>query len=146
MTSKLYFEDIQVGDQFVGDTVVAERDKMLSFAEEFDNQPMHLDADAAHAMGLKDIIAPGAYIFALNAKTQRAIWKRLHMLPSGLGIRVSFLLPVYAGDTLTAHLEVLATRPSSKPGRGWIDTKVTIKNQTGGVAVDSEAALLLICR
>jgi len=30
MTSKLYFEDIQVGDKFVGDTVVAEREKMLS--------------------------------------------------------------------------------------------------------------------
>ncbi len=146
MTSKLYFEDIQVGDKFVGDTVVAEREKMLFFAEEFDNQPMHLDVDAARAMGLKDIIAPGAYIFALNAKSQRAIWKRLHMLPSGLGISVSFLLPVYAEDTLTAQLEVLATRQSSKPGRGWIDTKVTIRNQSGDVAVDCEAALLLVGR
>lgn len=146
MTSKLYFEDIQVGDKFVGDKVVAEREKMLSFAAEFDDQPMHLDVDAAHVMGLKDIIATGSYIFALHAKSQLAIWKRFHMLPSGLGINISFMLPVYAEDTLTGRMEVLATRQSSRPERGWIDAKVTFENQNGDDAVESKAALLLICR
>jgi acyl dehydratase len=146
MTDKLYFEDIKVGDSFIGDTVSAEREKMLSFATDFDDQPMHLDAEAARAMGLKDIIAPGAYIFALTAKMQRAIWNRFHMLPSGLGINVSFLLPVYADDTLTGHMEVLATRPSSKPGRGWVDTRVMCKNQNGEDAVETKGSLLLIGR
>ena len=146
MTKKLYFEDIQVGDKFVGDTVVAEREKMLSFAADFDDQPMHLDADAARGMGLKDIIATGSYIFALHAKSQLAIWKRFHMLPSGLGIQISFLMPMYAGDTLTGEMEILATRPSRKPGRGWVDAKVIFKNQNGDEAVESKAALLLKCR
>jgi acyl dehydratase len=146
MTDKLYFEDIRVGDRFTGDEVQVEREKILAFAMEFDDQPMHLDQAAARRMGLKDIIAPGAYIFALTAKAQRAIWHRFHMLPSGLGIQVSFLAPLYGGDSITGEMEILATRPSSKPGRGWIDSKVTFRNQTGSTAVESSAALLLTCR
>ena len=146
MSDKLFFEDIQIGDTFVGDTVHVHRDKILSFATEFDDQPMHLDAAAAKAMGLNDIIAPGAYIFALTAKSQRSIWKRFDMLPSGLGIKVSFVLPLYPDDTLTGHMEIVAVRPSSKPGRGWIDTKVIFKNQNGKDAVESSASLLLRCQ
>lgn len=146
MPDKLYFEDIQTGDKFIGETVIVRREKMLSFATEFDDQAMHLNPDAAQAIGLKDIIAPGAYIFALTAKSQRAIWKRWHMLPSGLGINVSFMLPVYAGETLTAHMDILATRPSSKPERGWLDTKVDFLNQNDEIAVECTAAMLLICR
>ena len=146
MSDKLYFDDIRAGDSFVGDTVHVQRDTMLSFAAEFDDQPMHLDGDAARAMGLKDVIAPGAYIFALTAKSQRGIWKRFHMLPSGLGINVSFLLPLYADDTLTCHMDILGVRESSKPGRGWLDTKCLFKNQDEKDAVESTAALLLLSR
>ncbi len=146
MTELLYFEDIRAGETFVGETVVVERDRMLAFAAEFDDQPMHLDAAAARAMGLDDIIAPGAYIFALTGKALLAIWKRLHFLPSGLGIEVSFVRPVYAGDTLTAHVEVTAIRPSSKPGRGWLETKTSYLDQNGETAAKTAGTWLLKSR
>lgn len=146
MAEKLYFDDIAVGDAFTGATVTVERDRLLAFAEEFDDQAMHLDAGAARAMGLDDVIAPGAYIFALTAKSQRAIWHRMYFLPSGLGIEVSFLKPVYPGDELTAHATVTDRRASSKPGRGWLSVKIDYVNQREEIAVGLKADWLLKAR
>ncbi len=146
MADKLYFEDFAAGDSFVGTPVDVEREQLLWFAREFDDQAMHLDADAARAKGLDDIIAPGAMIFALTSRSQRDIWKSIHMLPSGLGIEISFLRPVYAGDTLTVHVEVPAVRPSSKPGRGWVDTLTKHHNQHGTVVAEGRGSWLVIAR
>lgn len=146
MSDRLYFGDIQTGDKFVGDTARVEREQMLTFAAQFDHQPMHLEPEAARQMGFRDIVACGAYIFALTSQSQCAIWKRWHMLPSGLGIKVSFMLPLYADDTLTAHMDIIATRPSSKPTRGWVDTRIDFLNQNGETAVECGGAMLLLCR
>jgi len=146
VTEKLYFEDVSVGDTFVGVSVAVDRDQMLWFAQEFDDQAMHLEAEAAQAMGLKDIIAPGAHIFALSSRSQREIWKRLHMLPSGLGIEISFLRPIYAGDTITAHVDAAAVRPSSKPGRGWVETKTRYLNQHDEIVAEGGGSWLLTGR
>jgi len=146
MTKKLYYDDIKLGDTFSGATVTVERDKMLEFAAEYDDQPMHLDAEVARAMGLRDIVANGAYTFALNSKSVTKIWQQWHFLPSGLGIEVSFTRPLYAGDVLTGEMEVLAIRPSSKPGRGWIETIFRATNQNGEVAFTTGANFLLLCR
>ncbi|PHQ70994.1 MAG: hypothetical protein COB93_04205 [Sneathiella sp.] len=146
MAQKLYYDDIKIGDTFTGATVTVDHDKMLEFAVEFDDQPMHLDASAARAMGLKDIVANGAYTFALNSKSVTKIWQQWHFLPSGLGIEVSFTRPIYAGDVLTGEMEVLSVRPSSNPGRGWLETIFRASNQDGEVAFTTKANFLLLCR
>ena len=125
---RLYFEDVAVGDQFVGATVAVEREELLWFARNFDNQPMHTDPAAARAMGLEDIIAPGCYTFALNSKSIHVIWNRLHFLPSGRDIALCLLKPLYAGGTLTTYVEIGGKRESSKPVRGWLDAKVTCRD------------------
>jgi acyl dehydratase len=131
MPDKLYFEDIEVGQKFTGDTVVVDRDRMLEFASDFDSQGMHMEAEAARAMGLKDIIAPGSYTFALAVKSNQSIVNRYHLLPSGRGIELSFVRPVFAGDTLTGKAEVVATRVRDKGGRGLASFKVEYVNQDG---------------
>lgn len=146
MAEKLFFDDIRLGDEFIGAPVTVERARLLAFAEEFDDQAMHMDASAARAMGLNDVIAPGAYIFALTAKSQRAIWHRMHFLPSGLGIEVSFLKPVYPDDRLTAHAKVTGRRESSKPGRGWLSMEINYPNQRDEIAVGLKAGWLLKAR
>lgn len=133
---KLYFDDIDVGQKFTGDTVTVDRKKMLSMAEDFDDQPMHTDAQAARKMGFDDIIASGAYIFSLSIKAVQSIISRFYFLPSGRGIEVSFVNPVYSGDTLTAHGEVISKRSSEKGNRGWIVVKVDYTNQNGRITTE----------
>jgi acyl dehydratase len=144
--TKLYFEDINVGDTFAGDKVTVDRERMLAFAREFDNQPMHLDPAAAKAMGLDDIIAAGSYTFALSAKSCLAVWNKLHFLPSGLGFQMSFVKPVYAGDELQVHSEIISKRPSRNPSRGVLEVTQACRNQNGESVLDLQIIWLVRTR
>ncbi|WP_339630371.1 MaoC/PaaZ C-terminal domain-containing protein [uncultured Sneathiella sp.] len=146
MARKLYFNDIAKGDRFAGATVTVEREEMLDFGRRFDDQPMHYDAEAARAMGFPDVVACGAYTFALSSKATTHIWQQWHFLPSGLGVELNFLAPLHAGDVLTTEMEILETRPSSKPGRGWLDTVLRCVNQNGATAFTTKAHFLLLER
>ena len=146
MGGKLYFDDIKVGDTFTGNTLTLDRGRMLEFAAEFDDQPMHLDAKAAQAMGFKDIVACGSYTFSLSSGSATKIWQEWQFLPSGLGIEVSFMRPLFAGDVLKGEMEILSTRLSSKPGRGWLGNIFTLRNQDGKVALITKSNSLLLTR
>ena len=87
-------------------------------------------------MGFDDIIASGAYVFSLSIKAALSIMASFHFLPSGRGIEVSFVRPVYAGDTLTAHGEVISKRESDKGNRGWIVVKTAYTKQDGQMAAE----------
>jgi acyl dehydratase len=136
MMGKLYFEDIEVGQEFAGDTILVAREQMLAIAKDFDSQKMHVDSDAAKAMGFDDVIASGAYTFAAAIKTVQCILDRFHFLPSGLGIEISFVRPVLAGDEITAHAEVVSKRRSEKGGRGWAIFKANYVNQDGNTVAE----------
>ena len=116
--SKLYFDKIGVGDKFLGEKVIADRNRMIEFAQEFDNQPMHLDRAAAQSMGLNDVIAAGSYTFSLSAKSCVQVWNKIHFLPSGLGFQMSFVKPLYAGDEIQMNIEFMIKRTSRDPSRG----------------------------
>ncbi|MCR9214599.1 MAG: MaoC/PaaZ C-terminal domain-containing protein [Proteobacteria bacterium] len=146
MTEKLYFEDIAEGDRFEGATVTVDRARMLEFANEFDDQPMHLDEAAAREMGFRDIVCNGSYIFCLSSKSSTKIWQEWHFLPSGVGIEVSFLAPVFAGDVLSGEMVVTGTRLSRKPGRGWLANELTLTNQDGEVVLLTKSNSLVRCR
>lgn len=143
MVGKLYFSDINMGDLFAGATVTVDREEMLDFGRRFDDQPMHYDVAAAKAMGFRDVVACGAYTFALSSKAATHVWQQWHFLPSGLGVQLDFLAPVFAGDVLTSEMEVLDTRPSSKPGRGWLDTILRCTNQNVEAVFTTKAHFLL---
>ena len=146
MSEKLYYDDIKVGDRFTGNSLTLDRDRMLEFAAEFDDQPMHLDAEAAQAMGFRDIVACGSYTFSLSSGSATKIWQEWHFLPSGLGIEVSFMLPLFAGDILTGEMEITTKRLSSKPGKGWLANTFTLRNQDGKVALITKSNSLLLTR
>jgi acyl dehydratase len=43
----LYLDDLQVGQRFVGKTLVVDEAEIKAFARQFDPQPFHLDENAA---------------------------------------------------------------------------------------------------
>jgi acyl dehydratase len=146
--NRLYYEDIEVGAVFKGDPVTIERDAMIAFASEWDNQAMHVDQAGARAMGLgfDDVIASSALIFAALSKSINPIYRQLHFLPSGIGVKMDFLKPVLAGDELTARLEAIDKRPSRKGGRGLVDTKIELLDQNGEPVMTSQSFWLIKIR
>jgi len=146
MDSKLYFEDLEIGTIIEGDEVAVDRSEMLDFARRFDPHPFHLDKGAAQLLALQDVIASGAYTFALSARAMQPVVQRLAFLPSGLGFELSFKHPVYASDRLKFRSEVAELRPSSKPQRGVAKMKHEFVNQRGESVLEISVVWLIATR
>ena len=136
--TRLYFEDIAIGDSWIGDPVTAERDVMIAFAREYDNQPMHVDPAGDSDMEFGDVIAAGAFTFALLSRSLNSVWGRVHFLPSGIGMKMEFAKPVFPGDTLTVHVSVTGKRPSRQSPRGLLNVGEVFLDQNGESVLNRE--------
>ena len=129
-----YWEDLPVGriDTF-GEKLV-DREEVLDFARKFDPQAFHLDDAAAAANPMFGRLAASGFHTA--AMTMRMVADH-HTSEGGRAIlggagleELSWLKPVYPGDTLRVHTEVIEARPSkSKPDRGVVKTRTLVFNQ-----------------
>jgi acyl dehydratase len=127
-----YFEDLQPGWSEASGPYSVPRDEMIAFAQRWDPRPMHLDDAAACAAGFDAAIASGAYVMAVRSSLVHGRKAELALV-AGLGSEALELPnPVYAGDRLTLHSEVIEARASrSKPDRGVIRMRDVIRNQDG---------------
>lgn len=133
MTAGLYLEDFSPGQTFRSETLRVEPDRVKAFAEEFDPQPFHLDAEAARRSVFRGLSASGWHTAAM---TMRLVLSS-PLRPAG-GIvgagsdEMRWPNPVRPGDDLHAEIEVLEVRPSrSRPDRGLVKMRTTTLNQRG---------------
>ena len=138
----LYLEDFHPGD--VGETPPRQisREEIVEFARQFDPQPFHLDEEAARRSPYGGLIASGWHTAALCMRmvVDHAFGSGTGTLGDGItgslgspGVdELRWLWPVRPADTLTVRIEVLEARPSrSKPDRGLIKLRYTMRNQSG---------------
>ena len=59
----MYFEDLNVGMSKTLKPGIIDKDKMLAFAKEYDNVPLHTDEDYALGTRFGKLIAPGVISF-----------------------------------------------------------------------------------
>jgi len=131
--SKMYFEDYQVGGEHpLGSYTVTEAE-IVAFASQYDPQPFHIDKDAAAKSIYGGLISSGWMTCAIMMKLLvKSMGDRSSSMGSPGVDEIRWIKPVYAGDTLTAVLKVLETRPSSsKPDRGVVLTQWQATNQHG---------------
>lgn len=128
----LYLEDVQPGQIFEGSTRIRiDRDRIKSFAAEFDPQPFHLDEQAASNSIFGGLAASGWHT---AAATMRLLVDS-EFKPAGGIIGAGFdefrwPRPVRPGDELHVRSEVLEVRPSkSRPDQGVVKVKTTTLNQ-----------------
>jgi acyl dehydratase len=94
-------------------------------------QPLHLDEAAARAAGFPGVLVNGLYTFSacVGASVEDTT---AGTLVANLGYQdVEHPEPVFPGDTLRFATEVVDKRPSSKPGRGIVTLRHTVRNQHG---------------
>jgi acyl dehydratase len=118
-------------------------EEMIEFAREFDPQPQHIDPDAAKEL-LGGLAASGWHLSAL---AMRMIVDGLFNRATSLGApgvdEIQWRRPVRAGDRLQLEGEVLDTRSSSKPDRGFVRFRFSMwrLNQMG----ERERVMFFIC-
>jgi len=128
-----YLEDFSPGQIFGSGRLRVERERIKSFAAEFDPQPFHLDEEAARNSLFGGLAASGWHTAALTMR----LLVESDLKPAGVILGAGFEAvrwprPVRPGDELHVESEVLEVRASkSRPGQGVIKVKTTTLNQNG---------------
>ncbi len=126
-----YFEDFSVGDATEVGPVTVSETEIVDFAERFDPQPFHIDAEAAKASPFGGLIASGWHTTALfMGMFVRAVLLDSASLGSPGVEEIRWTAPVRPGDTLHGRSTVTDVQPSAtNPRRGTVFTTNEVWNQ-----------------
>jgi acyl dehydratase len=128
-----YLEDFTPGQKFGSGRLRVERERIKSFAAQFDPQPFHMDEIAARESFFKGLAASGWHTAAM---TMRLLVEG-ELKPAGGIIGAGFdefrwPRAVRPDDELRVESEILEVRASkSRPDQGLIKVKTTTLNQHG---------------
>jgi acyl dehydratase len=129
----MYLEDFAVGHVYGSERITVDKERIKTFAAEFDPQPFHQDEDAARRSIFGGLAASGWHTAAL---TMRLLVEG-DFRPAGGIVGAGFdelrwPQPVRPGDQLQVQSEVLEVRPSkSRPHQGLVKLRITTTNQHG---------------
>lgn len=133
----LYFEDFVPGHVFELGTRALSHEEIVAFAELWDPQEIHLDADAGERGGFGGLIASGWQT--------AAVWMRLYvdevisraaMLAAPGVEELRWLRPVRPGMRLRGRATILETWPSeTTPGRGTMRLRGELLDEEDGEPV-----------
>jgi len=142
-----YLEDFAVGQTFGSGRLRIEKQRIETFAAEFDPQPFHLDEQAARNTLFGGLAASGWHTAAVSMR----LLVESELKPAGGIIGAGFdelrwPRPVRPDDELRVESEVLEVRPSqSRPNEGLLKLRMTTLNQNGE-AVQVAIGYLLVQR
>ncbi len=131
--SEKYLEDFAAGQVYGSGRLTVDKDRIKSFAAEFDPQPFHMDEEAARRSIFGGLAASGWHTAALTMR----LLVESELRPAGGIVGAGFdefrwPLPVRPGDELHLESEVLEVRTSkSRPSQGVIKLRTTTRNQKG---------------
>jgi len=147
MTATITFDTIDIGYQFDGPQIDVTREMIKEFAmASFDNNPLHWDDDYikqttfANGKTFDSIIGHGlmTYSFMVRAMTDW-LWP-----DNGNHRRMEtrFRSPVYPGDTVQVHIEVIDKKETRKAK--WLVCDVVVKNQKQQIVATGDALAELL--
>jgi acyl dehydratase len=141
----MYFDDLKTGMSVETAPAVIEKEKMLAFARDYDNVPLHTDEEYAKTTPFGRLIAPGVMSFL-------SVWARYlevdffgGELLAGKSTRIEWMKPVFAGDVLTGKATItnLARRNERN---GLAEVSLEVYNQNGELVLTSVTEAVVRCR
>jgi acyl dehydratase len=129
-----YFDELQIGQQFVSGTHTIDEAQIVEFARAYDPQPFHLDREAARRSPFRELVASGWHTAAI---TMRLLVQGGAPIGGGIlgaGGEIKWLKPTRPGDTLQVFSEIVEMVPSkSRPDRGIVSIRSETRNHHGAV-------------
>ena len=131
---KMYFDDIKVGMSVDIEPATIEKDKMIAFAKEYDNIPLHTDEEYAKTTPFGQLIAPGVMSFMAVWANYLKVDFFAEELLAGKTTKIEWLKPVFAGDVLTGKATITkVTERNAK--NGLVEMTIEVKNQHGDTVI-----------
>ena len=141
----MYFDDLKIGMTVEPAPAVIEKDKMVAFAREYDNIPLHTDEEYAQTTPFGRLIAPGVMSFM-------AVWAKYlevdlfgEELLAGKSTKIEWLKPVFAEDVLTGKATV-TNLIRRNPRNGIVEISMEVRNQQGEVVLTNVTEAIVKCR
>lgn len=144
----LHYEDFEPGDVRITGPRMITREEIVSFAAEFDPQPMHLDEALARNSMLGGLAASGWHTCAFMFRMNYDEFVRHSASMGAPGIEeVRWLKPVRPGMKLRLRRTVLDKRISkSRPEMGLVRTRTELLDESGRPVVEQTTTILVAVR
>lgn len=141
----MYFDDLKIGMTAEIPPALIEKEKMLTFARDYDNIPLHTDEEYAKATIFGGLIAPGVMSFmSVWAKYLEVDFFGKELL-AGKSTKIEWLKPVFADDALTGKATITdLTRRSEK--NGIVEVSIEARNQNGELVLTSITEAIVKCK
>ena len=126
----MYFDELELGMTVDTAPAVIEKEKMMAFARDYDNIPLHTDEEYAKTTPFGKLIAPGVMSFM-------SVWAKYlerdffgEELLAGKSTKIEWLKPVFADDVLTGKATItnLIIRNVKN---GLVEVTIEAYNQNG---------------
>jgi acyl dehydratase len=142
-----YFEDYLPGHTYDLGSVAVDEAEVIAFAERFDPQYFHVDAEAAKGGPFGRLAASGWHTAAMHMRLLVDGYLSASSLGSPGIDELRWLRPVFPGDTLHVLITITeARRSKSKPDRGLVHTFAETFNQEGVLVMTVKAMGMILCR
>ena len=141
----MFFDDLKIGMTVTTAPAVIKKEKMLDFAYDYDNAPLHTDEEYAKSTPFGALIAPGVMSFM-------SVWAKYldvnffeDSLLAGKSTKIEWLKPVYADDVLTGEATItnLVKRNAKN---GLVEVTIKAYNQNGELVLIDVTEAIVKCR
>ena len=141
----MYFDELKVGMTIDTAPAIIEKEKMMAFARDYDNIPLHTDEEYAKSTPFGNLIAPGVMSFM-------SVWAKYlevdffgEQLLAGKSTKIEWLKPVYADDILTGKATI-TNRVKRNAKNGLVEVSVDAYNQNGQLVLKSVTEAIVKCK
>ena len=141
----MYFNQLKVGMSVEIPSATIKKEKMLDFARDYDNIPLHTDEEYAKKTPFGKLIAPGVMSFM-------SVWAKYlevdffgEQLLAGKSTKIEWLKPVFADDVLTGKATITAlTKRNEK--NGLVELTFEVFNQKGELVLTDVTEMIVKCK
>ena len=141
----MYFDDIKVGMKTDIAPAIIDKKKMIDFALDYDNIPLHTDEEYAKSTPFGKLLAPGVMSFlAVWAKYLEVDFFGKELL-AGKSTKIEWHKPVFAEDVLTGKAEVTKTVKRNSRN-GLVEITIEAYNQNGELVLTNITEAIVKCR
>ena len=141
----MYFDELHVGMTVDIEPAVIEKKKMMAFARDYDNIPLHTDEEYAKNTPFGKLIAPGVMSFM-------SVWARYlevdffgEELLAGKSTKIEWLKPVFADDVLSGKA-IITKLVKRNPKNGLVEVTVEAYNQNGELVLTDVTEAVVKCK
>ena len=141
----MYFDDLKLGMTVDIDSTVIKKEKMIAFARDYDNIPLHTDEEYAKQTPFGKLIAPGVMSFM-------SVWNKYlevdffgSELLAGKSTKIEWIKPVFADDVLTGTATITKLVKRNERN-GLVEVSIDAYNQNGELVLKDVTEAIVKCK